>query len=91
MTEISDANLRHNLSRYLDEAVETGTPIVVTREGGKGNVVLISEADFGGWQETVHLLSSPKNAERLLASIRRVEAGDAKEHDIIQPKSTADA
>jgi antitoxin YefM len=58
----------------LDEAVETGTPIVVTREGGKGNVVVVSEAEFAGWRETAYLLSSPKNAERLLHDVRRADA-----------------
>ncbi len=90
MTRISDAQLRHDLSRYLDEAVETGGPIVVTREGGKANVVILSEADFAGWEETAYLLSSPANAERLLESARRAGAGEAVEHDLMQPKSTAD-
>jgi antitoxin YefM len=66
LTQVSSTDLRQNLSRYLDEAVNTAAPIVVTRKGGKGNVVMISEAEFAGWQETVHLLSSPQNAERLL-------------------------
>lgn len=75
MTHVSYANLRQNLSRYLDEVVNLGSPIVVTRRGGKNNVVMISAAEFAGWQETVHLLSSPKNAERLFRGVRETEAG----------------
>jgi antitoxin YefM len=34
---------------------------------------MISEAEFAGRQEIVHLLSSPRNAERLLRSIRAAD------------------
>jgi hypothetical protein len=33
--------------------------------GGNGSVVIITEAEFNDWRETVHLLSGPKNAETL--------------------------
>ena len=74
MTYVSYTDFRQNLSRYLDEATETRVPIVVTRQNGKGNVVMMSETEFAGWQETVHLLSSPKNAERLLRGVHQAEA-----------------
>jgi antitoxin YefM len=83
MTHVTYTDLRQNLSRYLDEAVNAGAPIFVTRQGGKGNVVMISEAEFAGWQETVHLLSSPRNAERLLRGLRQAEAGELQAHDIL--------
>jgi antitoxin YefM len=91
MTHVSDTDLRQNLSRYLNEAVDAGAPIVVTRQGGKGNVVMISEAEFAGWQETVHLLSSPRNAERLLRGVRQAEAGGLEAHDPQPPKAAAEA
>jgi antitoxin YefM len=75
MTHVSYTDLRQNLARYLDEAVDGRAPIIVTRQGDKGNVVMISEAEFAGWQETVHLLSSPMNAERLLRGMRAADAG----------------
>ena len=49
MSHVSYSELRQNLSRYLDEAVETRAPVVVTRQRGKGNVVMISDAEFSGW------------------------------------------
>jgi antitoxin YefM len=91
MTHVSYTDLRQNLSRYLDEAVDARAPIVVTRQGGKGNVVIISEAEFAGWQETVHLLSSPRNAERLLRGMRQAEAGTFEAHDPHPPKAAAEA
>jgi antitoxin YefM len=85
MMHVSYTELRQNLSRYLDEAVETRAPLVVTRQGNRGNVVMISEAEFAGWQETVHLLSSPGNAERLLRGVRQFEAARGTEHDLVPP------
>jgi antitoxin YefM len=82
MVEVSYAELQQNLSRYLNEAVDTGVTVVVSRQVGKGNALIISEAVFDGWRETVHLLSSPKNAERLIRGVRQAEAGQLKAPDL---------
>jgi antitoxin YefM len=84
-TPLKTANPR----RRVNEAVDAGAPIVVTRQGGKGNVVMISEAEFAGWQETVHLLSSPANAARLLASMSAADAGALPAHDVLDPSERA--
>jgi antitoxin YefM len=83
MTQVSYTDLRQNLARFLDEAVESGAPLLVTRQAGKGNVILLSEREFAGLQETVHLLSSPLNAARLLQSIREAEAGGGEARALI--------
>jgi hypothetical protein len=36
-------------------------------------VVVMSQADYDGMQETLHLLSSPKNAQRLLSSPKNAQ------------------
>jgi antitoxin YefM len=82
MVEVSYAELQQNLSRYLNEAVDTGVTVVVSRQVGKGNVLIISEAVFDGWRETVHLRSSPKNAERLIRGVRQAETGQLKAPDL---------
>jgi len=87
MSRITRTELRRNLARYLDQAVKSRAPIVVTRQGGKGNVVMLSEAAFAGWQETVYLLAKPANAERLLRSIRAAEAGAARKRALAKPAS----
>jgi antitoxin YefM len=75
MDHVSYTDLRQNLARYLDAAVDGRAPILVTRQGGKGNVVLLSEEEFAGWQETLHLLRSPANARHLLRSISAADGG----------------
>jgi antitoxin YefM len=87
MSHVTYTELRQNLARYLDEAAESHAPVVVTRQGGKGNVVLLSEEEFEGWRETVHLLSNPANTARLLRSIGQARAGSAHEHELMEPSA----
>jgi antitoxin YefM len=91
VTHVSYTDLRQNLARYLDEAVVNRAPITVIRQGGKGNVVLIAEQEFAGLQETIHLLSSPANAEALLRSVDELNAGRSVEHELVVPSPTEPA
>jgi len=85
MAHVSYSEFRANLASHMDAVVDGRVPLVVTRQGGKGNVVMLSEEEFAGWQETVHLLSNPRNAARLLESIQQADAGLATKHDLIEP------
>ncbi len=87
MGYVSYTDLRENLARYMDEAVHSRAPIAVTRQG-KPAVVMMALEEFEGWQETVHLLSSPRNSEVLLRSIRGADAARVEEHDLIWPPGT---
>lgn len=86
MAHVTYTDLRQNLARYMDKAVDDRVPILVTRQAGKGNVVILSEVEFEGWQETVHLLSNPANAKRLLHSVREAEAGRMIERNLVEPQ-----
>jgi antitoxin YefM len=85
MPSVTYTDLRRNLARVMDEAVSSRAPILVTLRGGKGNVVILSEEEFEGWTETVHLLCSPANAEHLLRSLRAAEDGRTQERDVLAP------
>lgn len=58
------------LRDHLDEALSLADSgeVMITRDGGS-NIVLVSESDWQGLQETLHLLSTPLNADRLKSSI----------------------
>jgi antitoxin YefM len=75
MAHVSYSDLRDNLASYMDAVCDDHAPLFVTRQNAR-SVVLISEEDYGGLMETVHLLKSPANAMRLLRSIK--EANDGK-------------
>jgi antitoxin YefM len=85
MPHVSYTDFRQNLARYMDKAIDDRASIVVTRQGSKGNVVMLSEQEFESWQETLHLLGNPANARRLLDSLRESEAGLTTEHELIDP------
>ena len=86
MAHASFTELRQHMAALFDRVTANREPLLVTRQRGKGNLVVMSEEEFEGWQETVHLLSSPKNAERLMASIRQARAGGAREHKLLVPE-----
>ncbi|WP_430810019.1 MULTISPECIES: type II toxin-antitoxin system Phd/YefM family antitoxin [unclassified Carboxylicivirga] len=60
----SYSSFRQNLKSYLDSILKTHAPLFVRRSRGE-DVVVMSMDDYEGMQETIYLLSSPKNAERI--------------------------
>jgi antitoxin YefM len=71
---------RKDPAKYMDEA--GGEPVRIDRESG--SVVIIAEGEFEGWKETIRLLSSPANANRLLSSLAQAEAGQLTEHGLME-------
>lgn len=84
MYAISYSETRENLKAVMDKAVADRAPIAITRQRGEG-VVMISQSEWDSIEETLYLLRSPKNAERLLEAIRGLEAGEGEEHELIEP------
>ena len=82
MNVVTYTDARANLKAVMDSVVEDCTPTIVTRQRGEP-VVMISLAEWNSWQETEYLLSSPRNAERLRASMRELDAGKGEEHELI--------
>lgn len=78
MRTLSSTELRKNLAETMDQVNDDHTPVIVTRSGGKP-AVLISLEDYTAMDETAYLLASPRNAERLNASIAQIEAGNVVE------------
>jgi antitoxin YefM len=50
---------------------------------------MLSEEEYEGMLETLHLLRSPANAGRLLRSIESADAGTLTEHKIIEARPDA--
>ena len=84
MTSFSFSDARANLKAVMDRAVADRAPITITRRKAEG-VVIISESEWASIEETLHLLRSPKNAERLLEAVRGFERGAGEEHELIEP------
>ena len=84
MNVCSFTDLREHLRERLDEVHASRTPLLVTRQGA-ASAVLLDKEEYDGIMETLHLLRSPKNAERLLRSIAELESGNSVAHDLIDP------
>ncbi len=77
MDAITYSTARANLADTMDRVCDDHEPIIITRNGEQA-VVMISLEDFKALEETSYLLRSPKNAQRLLASIAELEGGKGK-------------
>ena len=77
MKIITFSDARADLKQVMDTVCNSHAPTVITRSRGEP-VVMVSLDDFNGMQETMHLLSSPKNASRLMESMAQLRAGGAK-------------
>jgi antitoxin YefM len=83
MAHVSYSELRNNLASYMDQVCDDRAPLVVTRQNAR-SVIMMSEEDYEGLMETVHLLKSPANAARLLRSIKQADQGQLTERDIVE-------
>lgn len=84
MTHVTFTELRANMAKYLDQVEANRDELVVTRQNHEP-VVLMPLAELEGLRETLHLLSTPANAEHLLSSIAEIRAGKGKERSLIEP------
>ncbi len=71
---------RARLKEVMDRVSDDKAPVLVTRQNGEA-VVMVSLSDWRALEDSVHLLSSPANAERLRRSIAQLEAGEGAEHE----------
>ncbi len=69
--------LRKMLAETLDRVNEDHAPVLVTRQKGK-SAVLMGYDDFESIQETLYLIQSPRNAERLQEAIDQLRRGKGK-------------
>jgi antitoxin YefM len=84
MDVLTYSDTRARLKAVMDRVVEDRAPVVVTRKRGEA-VVMVSLADWNAMEETLHLLSSPANAQRLAAAIGQLDAGGGSERELIEP------
>lgn len=69
------SEFRTKLKMYLDNVEDNNETLIVKRKTGKGTVV-ISLDEYNSIIETVHLLSSKANADRLYESINQMKTGN---------------
>jgi antitoxin YefM len=70
---ISASEARSRLFPLIQQVNDDHVPVRINSKGG--DAVLMSAADFDSWQETIYLLRSPANAQRLMEAVERDRAG----------------
>ncbi|OSQ38395.1 type II toxin-antitoxin system Phd/YefM family antitoxin [Thalassospira mesophila] len=83
MHVLTYSRARQNFADLMKTANTDHTPIHITQKSGD-DVVIISKADFDSMLETMHLLSSPQNAQRLNTAIAELEADKGIERPLIE-------
>ena len=73
---------RQNLKSLMDSVIEDRAPVIITRTPGDP-VVMLAKTEYDATMETLHLLRSPRNAERLRDAIAGVEAGNVVHADVV--------
>ncbi len=80
MAHVRLTEFRQNIATHYDAVLTSRAPLLVTRQGSEGLIVM-AEGEYESMQETLHLLSTPDNANRLRESIEQLSRGELIEKD----------
>lgn len=83
MNVINFSEFRTHLKANLDSVSEDNEVVIINRQKGN-NVVVISLKEYNSFKETLHLLGTTKNRERISSAIDRDNAGVVETHNLIQ-------
>jgi len=75
------SEFRTKLKSYLDSVEDDNETLIIKRKSGKG-AVMISLDEYNSIMETLHLLSSKTNADRLYKSINQMKLGKTIEPNL---------
>jgi antitoxin YefM len=76
---------RNDLKKFLDNVEENNETLIIKRGIGKGTV-MISLNEYNSIMETVHLLSSKANSDRLYESMQQMKEGKVISKGLIEDK-----
>jgi len=79
MATMTASQARSRLFPLIEEVNQDGGVVTITSKAG--NAVLMSADEYAALEETAHLLRSPANADRLLASL---QSDERREHDLVE-------
>ena len=77
------SEVRNNLKAYCDKATKDYETIIITRKNNE-NAVLMSEEEYNNLMENLYIRSNLKYYQKLVESIKEVEKGNVKEHDLVE-------
>lgn len=82
MQVVTYTEARNKLKSIMDKVNGDHETYIISRRNND-NVVMMSLEDYNSLMETQYLLTSPKNAERLMSSIKHARSGKVESHDMM--------
>lgn len=82
MHTIRFSEARSNLKAVMDKTIEDHDAVLIMRRDAP-NVVIMSQAQYDSWMETMYLLSNPVNAARIMKGIEQHRRGEGVARDLI--------
>lgn len=83
MDALTYTQVRKNFSTVMNQVCDNHAPIIITRQS-ESPVVLMSLEDYNAIEETLYLLRSPKNAQRLYKALEELKQGKYEQHNLIE-------
>ncbi len=82
MDAMTFTQANQNLAKTIQQVCDDHVPVIVTRENEPAAVIMSLEY-YQSLEETAYLLRSPKNAQRLLASVAQLNSGKGIEKELM--------
>jgi antitoxin YefM len=79
---VTASEARQRLFPLIEEVNDDQVAVEIVSK--KGTAYLVSADEYRSLKETVYLLQSPRNAERLRESLAEVREGTAEPHELIE-------
>lgn len=79
---VTASEARQRLFPLIEEVNDDQVAVEIVSK--RGTAYLVSADEYHSLKETVYLLQSPANAERLRRSVAQHRAGRAEAHELIQ-------
>ena len=83
MDAITYTQARKNFTSVMNQVCDDHAPIIITRQSERP-VVMISLEDYSAMEETMYLLKSPANAQRLYKALEKLKEGKYQQRDLIE-------
>ena len=74
---------RNGLAEAMRHTTEDRDPVMITRNG-QAAVVMMAEEEYRSIMETMHLLSTPANAERIRRGLADYAEAKFTEHELCE-------
>lgn len=89
-SEVSCAWAEKNLTQLMDKVAGDNSVAIISRPN-QDPIAMLPAKELSSLLETLHLLRSPTNAQRLFSALERAEAGQGTPQSLDELKAEIDA